>query len=175
MKPAALVSIVVLLIASACVRMGSTVPTVVGQNPFTPVATPGLCVAVDLQTSSNARKNAGAVTLGVTLINTSQDPCNLQNPPQVALFDAGHTLDVQLIQAETEYLETLTLLPGESAILVLVWRNSCRVALEAGSNIRLVMPNGEKLNIPVDVGSTPDCEAVDSPATLVVNPYSYPP
>lgn len=175
MKPVALASLVFVLIASACVRTGSTVPTVVGQNPFTPAASPRLCAAADLQTSSNARENAGAVTLGVTLINASQRPCTLQNPPQVALLDVGRRLDIQPLQAETEHLGTLRLLPGESAVLVLIWRNQCGAALEDGPTIRLVLPDDENLDVPVDAASAPNCDAANDPSTLVVNPYSYPP
>ena len=175
MKPVALISLVLLLITTACVRPGSTVPVIVGQNPFTPAAISRLCTAADLETSFNARENAGAVTLGVTLINASQKPCNLQNPPQVALLNVTQTLDLQSFEDETEHLATLSLLPGESAILVLVWGNSCEATLESGPIIRLSLSDGESLDIPVDAGSVPRCEAINAPSTLIVHPYSYPP
>jgi hypothetical protein len=179
MKPACLAALTILLLTTACVRLASAAQPMPGQNPFTPAADARLCAAADLQTSSSAHEDAGAVILGVTLINASMQPCSLQNPPQVTLLDADQPLDVQLIQAEA--LQTppvqaaLTIAPGESAILILAWRNSCGAAPKTGPGIRLTLAAGETLNIKTGAPAVPRCDDPNAPSTLTVNPYSYPP
>jgi hypothetical protein len=179
MKPAPLAALILLLLTTACVRPASTAQPMSGRNPFTPAAGARLCAAADLQTSSSAHEDAGAVILGVTLINASMRPCNFQNPPQVTLFDADQPLDVQVTQAEP--LETppvptvLTIAPGESVILILAWRNQCGAAPKTGAAIHLALPDGETLNIKTGAPVVPRCDAANAPSTLTVNPYSYPP
>jgi hypothetical protein len=148
-----------------------------GRNPFTPAAQARLCGAADLQTSSNTHKDDSGVTLGVTLINTSTSPCSLQNLPQVTLLDADRPLDVQLVQAGEggTPVAVLPISPGESVILILVWRNYCGEALKDGPSVRLALPAGESLTIQADASAVPRCEATNDPSTLTVNPYSYPP
>jgi hypothetical protein len=150
-----------------------------GRNPFTPAADARLCAAADLQTSSNVHEDTGAIILGVTLINASTRPCSLQNPPQVTLLNADQPLAIQMTEAEP--LQTppipaaLTISPGESAILILVWRNYCGGALKNAPGIHLALAAGETLNIKAGAPAVPRCEAATAPSTLTVNPYSYPP
>jgi len=177
MKSALLAALTILLLTTACVRLASTAQP--GRNPFTPDADAPLCAAADLQTSSNAHEDAGAIILGVTLINASRRPCSLQNPPQVTLFNANQPLDVQTTRAEplqTPPVPTaLTIFPGESAILILAWRNSCGGALKDGSVVHLMLGTGESLDLKTGASAVPRCETASAPSTLTVSPYSYPP
>ncbi len=175
MKRLTLLALTFLLLTSACERSESTANPMSGRNPFTPVAVARPCGAVDLQTSSNSYDDAGAVVLGLTLINTSKSVCSLQGPAQVTLLDAGQPLDVQRVQAGEDAPLALGVSPGESLVLILAWRNYCGPALKDSPVIRLALANEESLSTRADVSVIPRCEAASDPSTLTVNPYAYPP
>lgn len=174
-----ILALTLLLLTTACELSASTAQP--GQNPFTPAPDARLCAAVDLQASSNAHDSPDALALGVTLVNGSGTACSLQNPAQITLLDAGSPLDVQTIQAQVGPdepgvpPEMLTVSPGESAVLVLEWRNACGQTLQNGLTLLLSLPGGERLEIETDVPAVPRCTSPGDPSTLIVNPYSYPP
>lgn len=178
MKHLVILALTIFLL-TACELQASTAQP--GQNPFTPAPEARLCTAADLQASSNAHDSPDALALGVTLVNGSGTPCSLQNPAQVTLLDAGSPLDVQIIQAQAgpDELgvppESLAVSPGESAVLVLEWRNACGETIQNGLTLLLSLPGGERLEIETDVPAVPRCTSPDNPSTLIVNPYSYPP
>ena len=172
MRPA-LLALIIVLLTSACVQPASTSQPFKGQNPFTPEAAAHLCTAADLQTSSSAHNETGIVTIGVTLINQSENTCNLQSPPQVSLR-AVPPLDLQLIQTKAD-APTLSISPGESVILTLSWRNYCGPALKNDLKLHLALEGSEPLNIQTKLLVFPRCEDGKAPSTLTINPYSYPP
>jgi len=167
MKRTALL-LTIALLTSACVRPASTLkpePTSSGKVR--------LCGVADLQTSSNPNDAADSVTLGVTLVNTSQSPCALKNPPQVTLIGNGQPLDAKTIQTQADSA-TLTIAHGESAIAVLIWQNYCGETLKDGPSIHLALTTDESLDIK-NVQAVPGCEDSTQPSTLTIQPYSYPP
>jgi hypothetical protein len=167
MKPTSL-HLLIALLTSACVRPASTLepePTSSGKVR--------LCGMADLQTSSNANDAAGSITLGVTLINTSQSPCALKNPPQVTLIGNGQPLDAKTIQTQAD-TATLTIAHGENAIAILIWQNYCGEMLKDGPSIHLALTTNESLDIK-NVQVVPGCDDSTQPSTLTIQPYSYPP
>ena len=168
-------ALIILLLTSACVRpVGTTEPFKRAQNPFTPEPAASPCAAADLETSSSAHEDAGAVTLGITLINRSQHTCTLQSPPQPGLSNAGQPLDVELIQLKAD-APTLGISTGESMILIVEWRNYCGEALKDNPEIHLALTESESLTIKTSLTAFPHCENENAPSTLTINPYSYPP
>lgn len=167
-------ALLISLFTSACNRSVSTIEPYTGKNPFTPAATAHPCTADDLQTSSNAHSDAGAVTLGVTLINQSQNPCTMQPPPQINLLDADKPLDIKEIQTGADK-SPLSIAPGESLIVILAWDNYCGAVLKDDPNLQLKLTEGETLTVKANLKEPPRCHDSNAPSTLTINPYSYPP
>ncbi len=174
MKRTSLIVLSLLILTSACTRPASTL--VPEASPTSEVR---LCNASDLQTSSNSNGATGAIILGVTLVNTSKSACVLVGPPQVTLTGSGQTLDAQIIQAQADQTPhapaALTVSPGESAIVILIWRNYCGETLTVGPIIHLSLTTDQALDIQTGVEAVPRCDVQDEPSTLTVNPYSFPP
>ncbi len=174
MKPIVFVLLSILLFTSACVQPASTPPSFTGRNPFTPEAPADLCLAADLQVSSNAQDDDGVISLSITLINQSGHVCNVQPPAQVRLLNGDQPLDVQIVQMQTDALP-LKIAMGESIVLLLNWRNYCGEKLQNPLGLRLDLSAGETLTITPNLSALPRCEDDKKPSTLTVSSYSYPP
>ena len=174
MRPILFVVLSILLFTSACVQPASTPSSITGRNPFTPEPVAPLCIAADLQVSSNAREDDGAVSLGITLINQSGHTCNVQPPAQVSLLNGDQPLDVQIVQTQTDALP-LKIATGESIVLLLNWRNYCGEKLQNTLGLRLNLSASETLTMTPDLPALPHCYDAKKPSTLTVSPYSYPP
>lgn len=164
----------ILLLSSACTREASG-PAL----EASPTSGTRLCAALDLQTSSNSNGATGAIQIGVTLVNASKSPCIVIGPPPVSLLKAGRPLGVQIVQTPADQTPpapaALNLAPGNSLIVILVWRNYCAAPLAGGPSIHLALTMDQALDIPVDAQAVPPCDAPGQPSTLTVNPYSFPP
>ncbi len=172
MRRKTLFVLTLLIVSCACTRTASTL----APRP-SPTSEVRLCSTADLQTSSNSNGATGSIVLGVTLVNSSKSPCVLVGPPQVTLTVSGRPLDVQIVRVDqaSPSPTALTISPGESAIVILIWRNYCGAALADGPSIQLALTTGQTLDIKADVEAIPRCDAKNEPSTLTVNPYSYPP
>lgn len=185
MKRLAILALILILLTSACDRSVSTAGPISGRNPFTPAAAAHLCVAADLESSSNTIDATGSVVLGVTLVNRSKSPCVLAGAPQVTLTDNGQTLDLQYTESQPDQpsapLETpssqarLTVAPGESAVFILVWGNYCGETPKDSPVIHLALPESASLEIQTGVSSVPHCDAPNNRSTAAISSYSYPP
>jgi len=181
--PTSLLALAILFLTAACIRPVSTAQPDDGSNPFTPVAGPRLCAAADLQASSNAHEAPDSLALGVTLVNQSGTRCGLQNPPQVTVDGLEPPPDVRDASASAEGTPsgqgapagTLIVSPGESAVLILAWRNYCGEMPGDGPTLHLTLSEEETVEINVDTPTAPRCEDTSAPSTLDVNPYGYPP
>ncbi len=175
MRPILFVVLSILLFTSACVQPASTPSSVTGRNPFTPEPAAVQCIAADLQvSSSSSQDDAGAISLGITLINQSGHACSVQPPAQVSLVSGNQPLDVQLAQAQTDALP-LKIATGESIILLLNWRNYCGEKLQNTLGLRLNLSATETLTMTPHLPALPRCEDAKKPSMLTVSPYSYPP
>ena len=171
-----------LFLLSACKRAASDSPPTSLPLNF-PSPAPGstpLCQPADLQTSSNSTGATGALVLGITLTNKSKNPCGLSNPPQITLLNgSGQPLDVQTSSLPNDQTPPaplqMQLAPGESAILTLIWRNTCQPLPNDNLTIRLGLSTGQNLDVVTNILSEPRCDAKNEPSTLTIAPYSYPP
>jgi len=167
-------TLLIVLLTAACTRLGST-----PQPAASPTGALRLCAAADLQTSSSSNAATGAIQLGVTLINISKSPCVLVEPPQVALNGKSAPLDVQIIDAAADQTPPapagVSIAPGNSVIIILVWRNYCGAALTDGPVIHITITTDQALDVRAGLDAVPRCDAAGAPSTLTVQPYSYPP
>jgi hypothetical protein len=175
------------LLLAACVRPASQSPdTTPVPNVPTPRNTPteapisGACRPADLKTSSNASDSNAATVIGVTLVNVTGYTCLLTGQPQIALLGAdGKPIPAQYSAAQIEQTppapDTIKVIPGESAIVSLIWRNACGLAADEKIGLRLTLAGGETLEIKPQAIPIPQCDDSSGPATVTVAPYSYPP
>lgn len=174
MRPILFVVLFILLFTSACVQPASTPSSITGRNPFTPEPTAPKCLAADLQASSSAHEDSGAMNLGITLINQSGHACSVQPPAQLSLWNRDQPMDVQPVQTQTD-ASPLKIATGESLVLLLNWRNYCGEELENPPGLRLNLSAAETLTITPDLPALPRCEDAKKPSSLTISPYSYPP
>ena len=168
------------ILSTGCSRSAPTPPPT---EPAANFPTPApeslpLCSPADLNTSANHSGEDGTIVLGVTLINKSKSYCALANPPAVSLLEAEKVpidLHPQELTAEQIPPALVTLPPGESVILSLVWQNYCLTKLEGGLTLRLALAKDQNLDVKMDIPPAPKCASGQVSAALLVAPYSYPP
>jgi hypothetical protein len=169
----------------------TTVPTV-------PAGT-AACRAADLSASAKAQPSTDVQAITLTFTNRGSSLCALQGPPDIRLISAdGSSLDMvynlncfgcgqtlsptpeiqatQIPQATQAAQAILTgqfgLAPGQSAQVLLLWRNECN-ALPAGEiNARLILPDGAgNLDVPTGLYSGPACIDPGSASTTTIGQY----
>jgi hypothetical protein len=174
MKRIGFVFITLLLLSTGCTRPVST-----ALPDSSPTVGTALCAASDLGTSSNSNGASGDVQIGVTLVNNSKSACLVIGPPQVTLLAGGHALDVQVIQTPPNQTPpapaALTIAPGNSVIVILLWQNYCGPPPPDGVTVHLALTTDQALDIPLGIQGAPLCGSQGQPSTLTVAPYSFPP
>jgi hypothetical protein len=140
----------------------------------TPTFPPGAayCRLVDLKATpwGPDALGFGEVGLGILLKNTGKTPCLLGSLPQVVLSTRdGRPLDVDYNmqeapapstpQARQAPMETIGLLPGQAANLIIRWGNWCGPAIANGVVIHLTLASiTGRLDIPTTIESGGRCD-----------------
>jgi hypothetical protein len=172
---------------TSCVRAASSAPAPTLSPDFpAPLDTPlgsapkQSCRPADLKTSSNFGVTNGTVVIGITLVNASGYACQLAGAPQVAFLAAnGSPIPIQTQPADLGLVSpmpaTLSITPGESAIISLAWSNACALPADEKIIIQITFASGETLQVRPENLSFPRCDDKSRPSIVIIAPYSYPP
>jgi hypothetical protein len=154
----------------------------------TPTFPPGAayCRPVDLKAKpwGPDALGFGEVGLGGLLKNTGKTPCLLGSLPQVVLSTRdGRPLDVDYNmqepiasstpgtpQADQTSEETIGLLPGQAANLIIMWGNWCGTAIANGVVIQLTLTgNTGRLDIPTTIEAGGRCDGSSDRSVVSVD------
>ena len=156
------------------------IPTIPPDSPF--------CRPADLKTSFQSMGATQSILLGAGLKNISNGPCFLQAWPQVLLVDQrGKPLDVDYNyfemgpgdassaateQARDAATARVSLWPGWTAWLNLIWMNWCGAPIPGGAVIRLKLwENNGTMTIPTDLQTGGTCNAPGYRSSVSVSKF----